>query len=223
MKTPFIAISDIHGCNATLKELIGKVPEDSEFIFLGDYIDRGNDSASVIDTLLTLEQNSRCVFLKGNHEDMFLNAIIGTSRDQDLFLLNGGYATIKSYQEKGCTGKRFIMQGVEFYIPTDHLDFFYELNDHYETDTHIFVHAGLYPNVNLQDNHPQNKMWIREDFLQSNYNWGKPVVHGHTPSELMYKDDRRIGIDTGCVFDRRLTAYDVVNGKQYDAKKNTDD
>lgn len=195
-----LAFGDIHGCRAQLRTLLETVAPDEHdrLIFLGDYIDRGPDSAGVIDDLLELRARCpQCIFLRGNHEQMLLDALAGS--DSRLFLFNGGDRTIASYRERGAWPP-----------PAEHLAFFQQLPALYTTEQFIFVHAGLRPGLAVKSQHPDDLLWIRDAFLDSAYDWGKPVVFGHTPREEPLLTANRIGLDTGCVFGGRLTCCDVT-------------
>lgn len=198
-----LAIGDIHGCRAELSRLLEKIAPTGEdrLVFLGDYIDRGPDSAGVIEQLVHLRRQwPRTIFLCGNHEQMLLDYLEG--RDRALFLANGGYETMASYQE-----------GPGWPPPDSHLQFLKALRDRYETDDFIFAHAGLRPGIALQDQARDDLLWIRREFLDSDYDWGKPVVFGHTPRKEPLISATRIGLDTGAVYGRRLTACDLFSGR----------
>lgn len=183
-------IGDIHGCLEPLKQLMSMISltKEDQLIFLGDYIDRGPDPKGVVEYLLSLEGNP--VFLMGNHERMLLDYLEG--RNKLLYLFNGGGATLKSY-------------GDVSYIPERHLTFFKSLRLFYEIDDYLFVHAGIRPNLPLEQQDPEDLVWIRGDFIYHPERYPKTVVFGHTPLEeaLMLPD--RIGIDTGCVYGGKLT------------------
>lgn len=194
-----LAVGDIHGCLDELQRLMGRVePQVSDrVVFLGDYIDRGPDGKGVIDYLLDFGRRfPRSVFLKGNHEAMFLDFLAG--RNQMLFLFNGGGTTLRSYQEEG---------GIR--IPESHLDFLAGLATSFTTEGFIFVHAGLRPGLPLEEQEEQDLLWIRDEFISSGYDWGKTVVFGHTPQSEPYVAANKIGLDTGAVYGRALTCCDV--------------
>jgi serine/threonine protein phosphatase 1 len=195
-----LAVGDIHGCRDLLQQLMQQVAPSAEdqVVFLGDYIDRGPDSRGVIDYLLEFRQRwPQTVFLKGNHEAMFLDFLAGHERLR--YLLNGGEATLSGYRERG-----------KLMIPPDHLQFFHDLRLYFETEHHLFVHAGLRPGVALEDQGEENLLWIREDFLNSDYRWGKTIVFGHTPLRKPQLRPDRIGLDTGAVYGRFLSCCDVI-------------
>ncbi len=192
-----LAVGDIHGCRELLEQLMEKVgpTQDDQVVFLGDYIDRGPDSAGVIDDLIDFGARfPRTVFLKGNHEAMFLDYL--ADRDPLSFLINGGENTLESY-------------GGEDAVPCAHRDFLAALRTSFATEDFVFVHAGLRPEVPLEEQSEHDLIWIRGEFLHSGYDWGKTVVFGHTPQQEPLLTENRIGIDTGAVYGRYLTCCDV--------------
>lgn len=201
------AVGDIHGLYDRLAELIDIIPinDDDLLIFLGDYIDRGPDSKKVIDFLINLKKDRKeksTVFLKGNHEIMFLDYIDG--KNIELFFYNGGVETIKSYTENG-----------KFFVPDEHIEFYKSLLPLYETESYVFVHGGLRPGVAIDKQTEEDIFWIRGDFIFSDYNFGKKVIFGHTPSKtfLPYFDKYKIGIDTGAVYGGVLSAIMLPDEK----------
>jgi serine/threonine protein phosphatase 1 len=199
------AIGDIHGCFQNLKSLMDKIPFQPDYdtiVFLGDYIDRGPDSFSVVSYLIDLKNNCKnAVFLKGNHEDMLDGFISGTNRN--LFLANGGEQTLRSYL-------KFQIFQSSFPIPAEHLEFFRSLLPYYETEHFIFVHAGLKEGVALQHQDPHDLFWIRNQFIYSDYDFGKRIVFGHTPFPEPHISSNKIGIDTGAVYGNKLTCVELT-------------
>lgn len=196
-----LAIGDIHGCRRSLADLLGRVAPtaDDHLVFLGDFIDRGPDSAGVIDDLLELRARFPGTdFLRGNHEQMLLDVLAGG--DPSTFLFNGGDKTIASYRARNAWPP-----------PAEHQEFFNQLPACLVTERFIFVHAGLRPGLPLQGQHSDDLLWIRHEFLDSDYAWGKPIVFGHTPREEPLLTESRIGLDTGCVYGGRLTCCDVLS------------
>jgi serine/threonine protein phosphatase 1 len=194
-----LAIGDIHGCRAQLRDLLSQVSptRNDRLVFLGDYVDRGPDSAGVIDDLLALRAHlPETVFLRGNHEEMLLDVLAG--HDPATFLFNGGDRTIASYRARG-----------EWPPPAEHRLFLEKLLPVYQDGEFIFVHAGLRPGLPLTAQQTKDLLWIRGEFLHSDYDWGKPVVFGHTPRREPLLEDNRIGLDTGCVYGGPLTCCEL--------------
>lgn len=194
-----LAVGDIHGCLRQLQALLTQVePTDADqVVFLGDYVDRGPDSAGVIDYLIEFGSTfPATIFLRGNHEQMFTDYIAG--KDSAAFLLNGGLKTLGSYHDNGL-----------WPIPQSHRDFLASLANYYQTKDFIFVHAGLRPGRPLADQDEMDLLWIRQEFISSDYDWGKTVVYGHTPQENPHSTRTRLGLDTGCVYGRQLTCCEV--------------
>jgi len=183
------AISDIHGQLELLSNLMDTIPikDGDQFIFLGDYIDRGKNSAKVITYLIKFAQTYDCVFLKGNHEEMMLRCIQDNDPlDLQLWKLNGGNKTIRSYK------------GIQN-VPPSHREFLANLKLMHETEAYIFVHAGIAPDRPLTEQKEDELLWIRDHFFSYPTNLKKKVIFGHTP--IMYLKDYynkdKIGIDYG--------------------------
>lgn len=199
-----LAIGDIHGCIEKLEWLIAKVElrEDDTIIFLGDYINRGSNSSGVIEYLLKLKEKYRSIFLMGNHEIMFLDYL---RNGNSAFLLNGGSITIRSYVKNN-----------NFHVPSCHLEFYEELRPFFVTEKFIFVHAGLRPGIPLVNQDWKDLLWIRDEFLLTDYDWGKTIVYGHNVNKKPILLKNRIGLDTGCVYREdegfgKLTCCDVIS------------
>ena len=198
------AIGDIHGSIDRLQDLMQKIPidfADDTLLFIGDYIDRGPGSVEVVEYLMDLKKRvPGIILLKGNHEDMLEKYLDGT--DRFTYLLNGGQNTLDSYLSK-------THRSDSFPIPAEHIDFFKSLRLYYETEAYIFVHAGLRPKIPLASQKTEDLLWIRDKFIYSKYNFGKPVVFGHTPLEKPLVEPNKIGIDTGAVYGNALTCVQL--------------
>ncbi len=203
-KERLFIIGDVHGCLHALDSLINEIewrPERDELIFLGDYIDRGENSSGVIDYLIrlsSLSPNVRC--LMGNHEDLFLDYLYGG--DINTYLFNGGGATLKSYRVNG-----------KVTVPREHISFLKSLQLYIELDDYYVVHAGFRPGVEIAKQSLRDLLWIREPFLYSDYDFGKPIIFGHTPFSVPLVTDNKIGLDTGAVFGNRLTCIELPERK----------
>ena len=199
----FFAIGDIHGNLLHLEQLLEKIKpalnqEKDTLVFLGDYIDRGPASKGVVDLILQLRKDlPHVVCLKGNHEDMLLDWVLN-GKNYDLYLYNGGGATITSYSQDN-----------EFKLPQEHLDFFTSLLLYYETENYIFVHAGIRGGIPLEEQDPHDLIWIRDEFILSPHDYGKTVVFGHTPLQRVFIAPNKIGIDTGAVYGGTLTCLEL--------------
>ena len=201
MNGSLYAIGDIHGCIDRLRALLGKIdvdPARDRLVFLGDYIDRGTSSYEVVDDLMQLgRQMPNTVFLKGNHEEMFAQYLAG--KDRELFLMNGGQATIESYRRHKSPYYH------EHLVPETHVRFFESLRLYYQTDDYIFVHAGLREALPIEAQLSEDLLWIRDEFIASDHDFGKRVIFGHTPFSNPLVKGNKIGIDTGAVYGNRLT------------------
>jgi len=205
-------IGDIHGCLDKLELLWEKIdprPGLDQLIFLGDYIDRGDDSSGVLDYLLELKEiYTDTVFLMGNHEKMFKDFLAGV--DRALFIYNGGESTLKSYlvrMEDYWEGRQGVLdeEALNQLVPEQHRGFLEELKLYYETDGYIMVHAGLKHGVPLENQSLDDLVWIREEFIYSEEDFGKRVIFGHTPFVRPLVLPNKIGIDTGAVYGNSLT------------------
>lgn len=199
------AVGDIHGCSYELELLLAKIQPKKEdtVVFLGDYVDRGPDTRGVVDLILKLQSSCNVVALKGNHEQMFLDFLERPeSAGAGVFILNGGSATLANYA----------LADGSIEIPEEHMRFFKTLKLRYETDKYFFVHAGIpdQPLSTITDTeHEMTMLWARYPFLNSTYKWEKLVVHGHTPVPDYDSRENRINVDTGCVYDGKLTAIEL--------------
>ncbi|MFK7767910.1 MAG: metallophosphoesterase family protein [Mariniblastus sp.] len=205
-----IAIGDIHGCGTALNRLLAEInpSRDDTVIGIGDYVDRGMQSAEVIETLLKLVSECRFVPLIGNHELMMYKALQNGRGDFDFWFQHGGNATLASY------GGRIEN------IPQHHLTFLSHCIRFFETDTHFFIHANYDADTPLQEQPDDLIFWqhIRE-FPPGLHTSGKVAVVGHTPQtdgEMLDLGHIKI-IDTYCYGDQWLTALDVESGKIWQA------
>lgn len=184
-------------------ELLPSLPPDIQLVFMGDYIDRGPNSAQVVSELIKLQQDRPdTVMLMGNHEAMLLDALDGVR--VEAFLWNGGGDTLRSY---GLAPHELDK------LPPEHVDFFRGLLPMYQTDEYIFVHAGLRPGVELEKQDPWDLVWIREEFYLAGADFGRTVIFGHTPFRQPMVTPHLIGIDTGAVFGNQLTCLQLPEKK----------
>ena len=213
------AVGDIHGCSRELLALLTHLEgplaltQDDLVIFIGDYIDRGLFSKIAIDHLIDFKAKfPSTVFLRGNHEDMFLSYLGIGGYAGEVYLDNGGAQTLESYGVPEHTPPLAVLS----LIPEKHRRFFNELEYGVEVAEFLFVHAGIRPGVALERQDPHDLMWIRVDFTTSEHSLGKTVVFGHTPYEdVLIHLPYKIGIDTGAVYGNMLTCVELVEGDLY--------
>ena len=197
------AVGDIHGSLDKLKALVEACREHANgqafrFVFLGDYIDRGPDSAGVLRFMMSLQADlpKQIIALKGNHEAWAVSLLDGSS-ELTPWLRNGGAETLESYGVKGIGN-----------LPRAHLDWMRSLRLFFDDGRRFFVHAGVDPERPLGAQRPHDLIWIREPFLSDARDYGRLIVHGHTPQTTGLPDFRgnRLNLDTGAVYGRALTA-----------------
>lgn len=218
------AIGDVHGCLAELELLLERIAADismagkaAHLIFLGDYVDRGPDSAGVLARLVEKPLiGSRHSFLLGNHEEVMLAVVDGLTSLRN-WLLYGGMQTLESYGISRADVLRFgsdLPRYMQTVIPEEHLHFLRTCEDLIQAADYVFVHAGIRAGIPLAEQDPSDLRWIREDFLSNTTSdHGAMVVHGHTISPQPMIMRNRIGIDTGCYKTGQLTAL-VVDGRE---------
>jgi serine/threonine protein phosphatase 1 len=220
------AVGDIHGRADLLARLLVEIESDAAahegverrtLVFIGDYIDRGPDSRGVIHLLLNdLPPGFDVHFLKGNHEALMID-FLEDPLCLEQWRANGAEATLRSY---GVDVDRLIeeraspeawRQAFLAALPEPHRSFFDTLETMVPIGDYLFVHAGIRPGVPLEEQDPHDLIWIRGEFLRADDDFGKVVVHGHTPTMAPDVRTNRIGIDTGAVFTGRLTALRLAH------------
>ena len=209
--TRTIAIGDIHGCAIALQTLLDEIKptRDDTIVGVGDYVDRGMDSAGVLEILTNLISTCRFIPLIGNHELMMYKGLHSKKkREFDFWCQHGGDATLASY------GGRIEN------IPQYHNTFLSHCLRYYETDTHFFIHANYDADLPLAEQLDEVIFWQHiRDFPPGLHISGKIAVVGHTPQ--LDGEIRDLGhvkiIDTYCYGDQWLTALDVDNGTIWQA------
>lgn len=213
------AIGDVHGRDDLFAELLARIevdngargPARTTLIMLGDLIDRGPDSASVIERAMRLSAPFDDIrLLIGNHEECFLAALTGELKRVRYFIRIGGDATIKSYwrDDAAYAAASFdeVAERLPQLVPQSHVNFLGRGDDMIRKGDYAFVHAGVRPGVALDRQQTSDLRWIREEFLNAEGGFGATVVYGHTISETVAEAPHRIGIDTGAYMTGRLTA-----------------
>jgi serine/threonine protein phosphatase 1 len=210
------AVGDVHGLADRLdamhaliaRDLAAQPVGEALLVHLGDFIDRGPDSAGVI---ARLAQGSPLhglpmVTLRGNHEQMMLDALTGDRNAITHWRGNGGNAALKSWGIKNVKKDRDWSSE----LPAADYAFLLDLGLYHQVDGYVFVHAGVRPGVKLAQQSPEDLLWIRKPFLESHGPLlpeapGLAFVHGHTPEDAPVVTDNRVGVDTGAVRGGRLT------------------
>lgn len=208
------AIGDVHGCSDRLRALHLEIARDlaarpvseAQVVHLGDYVDRGPDSAGVIETLLQPFPRAgdgpgpEVVNLTGNHEDMMLMALADSDAAAH-WVLNGGDIALASWGVR----PRVRVRDWAAALPPDHLALLRGLKLTHAAGGYLFVHAGLRPHTELARQSRLDLLWIREPFLSFEGAFPAVVVHGHTPGREPVIRHNRIGIDTGACMGGKLT------------------
>ena len=210
-------MGDIHGRLDLLEELLTRINTDIAlrptarpvYVFLGDYIDRGSSSRETIDRLIQHGETSESIFLKGNHELIAIKCLSDRSLF-DQWMRLGGLETLMSYglaPETLANGKQIVELQSAFHsaLPQTHFRFFRDLQNSFACGDFFFAHAGVKPNVELSRQKESDLLWIRGEFLSSKLDFGKIIIHGHTPTSEIELGPNRINIDTGAFATGRLT------------------
>jgi serine/threonine protein phosphatase 1 len=209
------AIGDVHGHLAILDQLLDLIGKDlranppssrPQLVFLGDYVDRGPDSRGVLDRLLQLRTRPEfdVVALRGNHEDALLRFLDDPGYAAS-WIENWGEATLRAYGVDPWGGADVRSRFLNAFPPA-HRAFLESLPLTHEVGDYLFVHAGVRPGCPLDRQEARDLMWIRYDFLESDADHGRVVVHGHTPAPSAQIRSNRIGLDTGVYYSGVLTA-----------------
>ncbi|MEM9105516.1 MAG: metallophosphoesterase family protein [Pseudomonadota bacterium] len=210
-------IGDIHGRLDLMIRLIAKVcryhldnhtDRIPNLVFVGDYVDRGPDSAGVLERIRRGFRGFKMTCLKGNHEAMMLTCMATDDRDAwMLWISNGGVDTLKSFGYDKKEGRN--PEAVRACVGDETIFWLKALPLYHQVEDIVFVHAGILPGVSLNTQSERDLLWIRKPFLNSDIDFGYGVVHGHTPVTKPDVRQNRINIDTGAVFDGSLTALVV--------------
>lgn len=205
------AIGDVHGCHRQLVSLHESIAQDladrpvasALLLHIGDYVDRGADTAGVVARLVDgcPIRGMEMVNLMGNHESTMVDALSGERAAGTDWLFAGGRATLQSYgiDPEGPRDRWAAL------IPDSHQAFLRGLTLMHREGGYAFIHAGVRPGIKLEDQARDDLLRSRQPFLYSEANFGAVVVHGHTPVKSPVVRHNRIAIDTGAVFGGKLT------------------
>ena len=213
------AIGDIHGRLDLLEDLLTSIESDNAarpkarttIVFLGDLIDRGPQSAEVVERLRIYRPAfARTTFLMGNHEEVLLRILAGEVEFLPNWMAFGGAECAASYGidpgELRSASRKHALELLRRNVPREHVKFLSSFADTASFGGYLFVHAGIRPGVPLANQTAEDLRWIRMPFLADDTDHGRVVVHGHTISEEIDLQDNRIGIDTGAYRTGVLTA-----------------
>ena len=219
------AVGDIHGCADLLQAAVEAIDADVKAqepkqvlrVFLGDYIDRGLDSRKTLDILIEYGRCHHSIFLMGNHEAVLAEFLRDPAQLHD-WRQFGGLQTLISYGlrpsltpsqgEQIDLAKAFAMT-----LPSAHRDFLANLAPSFLCGDFFFVHAGARPGIPLEQQTEEDLLWIRDEFLASQYDFGKFIVHGHSPVREPDLHSSRINIDTGAYATGKLTVLRIEGTK----------
>ena len=221
------AIGDIHGRLDLLRETHARIAQDLirrpcrhfRILHLGDYVDRGPDSAGVVEFLIEARRDGDAECLAGNHDLVLLKFLAEPDEFGDAFLSYGGEETLASYgvdplsAELRSAPLRALRDAFAAALPETHRAFFGSLPFTERQGDFLFVHAGVRPGVPLETQRVQDVTFIREPFLSHAGDFGAVVVHGHTITRAPEVRPNRVGIDTGAWKSGRLTTF-VVEGSE---------
>ena len=221
-------VGDVHGRLDLLEELLAKIHAELQrqpvpktlLVFVGDLIDRGPNSAQVIDRLRTYRRTGiRPVFLLGNHEEVLLRILRGEAELITKWRWFGGSECLESYgvdaEALGRLSDDDALAVVRSAIPDEHVEFLESFVDSCRFGDFLFVHAGIRPGIDLDRQQQSDLRWIREPFLHDDTDHGFIVVHGHTISEQVDECSNRVGIDTGAYRTGVLTALAIEGTERW--------
>ncbi len=200
------AIGDLHGEVTLLRRLLTTLPvrEMDTLVFLGDCLDRGEDSVATILALLALKgSHPACIFLRGNHEDAWLAC------------WNGAIFS----HAPNIEGARQVWERWNGHIPFEVGHWLEETRIEYEDEYAYYVHAGVLPGNPIWRTSGLHKMWGARGFVESTYDWGKPVVFGHWNMSEPLVQSNKIGVDTGAFRSGRLTAVRLPDRQLFQVQR----
>jgi serine/threonine protein phosphatase 1 len=218
--TIIYAVGDIHGRRDLLEKLHDKILQDSLqsqsqnkiVVYMGDYIDRGRESKKTVDLLIENPLiDFQKIYIKGNHE-IAMQSFIDSNGESAAWLIWGGDATLQSYGVplRDASGQKLTNEQMAKMlaenIPDSHKEFYSKLKLCYISGDYIFVHAGLKPDVAIDQQKESDMTTIRDEFIFSSADFGKTVVFGHTVFSSPLNINGKIGVDTGAYASGILTA-----------------
>lgn len=219
-----IAIGDIHGKFSKLQSLLKKIAVSDEdlIIMLGDYVDRGDSVAEVLEWIMDHKDKDNYIFLRGNHEQMMLDTFYGRMNKLTWFF-NGGRTTISGLSKLKSKDDTFIERMLEF---VESLPLYYSMT--IGNRNYVFVHAGIDSQIPLEEQDEDFLLWVRERFFD-NYNGDDVVISGHSPVQAFPKfgvadnprpiklpDKNIVLVDTGSfMWNGKISAVDILSGRYW--------
>lgn len=239
-----IAVGDIHGQHHMLLTLMADIEpsNDDQIVFLGDYIDRGEESPAILDWLLSFKQQyPKTICLRGNHEQMLLDAVAAAQRKIDgrntflddfmairgqglpvaisSYMANGGMETLAAYNQ---LTDDFDPCSALCEIPRAHIEFLSNMPYFWQCRHFFFVHAGVDPKDPTGEKRGMEAfLWQRKSLWTKDSKWDKVVVHGHTPVAKPQVNEMEINLDTGAGYGKVLTACDLLQMRFWQASPDT--
>ena len=222
------AIGDIHGRDDLLKKMIGKIEQDTlrraprpaRIVILGDFVDRGPNSAAIVALLMNLRRERHLIVLKGNHEAAMVDALDGDHQALDLWLAHGGTTTLASFgvdlDALDLDDSYRVLQAARQKIPVAVRRWLAALPTFAEFGRYHFVHAGILPGLPLAQQSDLVRLWGSDAFLDSADDHGAVIVHGHTiVEEGVHFRPNRIGVDTGAYRTGILSAVGLEDDERW--------
>jgi len=221
---PFFAIGDIHGCDTALGRLLDRIAgidPDAPLVFVGDYIDRGEQSAQVIARLrrMQAERPGEVICLAGNHEDMLMQFLGSPGGAARRWLDHGGLQMVASYDVRGIANTRDKAELAELRdklraaMGAETEAWLRDLPVHWSSGNVSVVHAGADPLARIEDQDAATLMWGHPDFTRKPRLDGRWVIHGHNIVDDPQIEAGRVAIDTGSYATGRITAAHVTEGR----------
>ena len=222
-----IAIGDIHGHSLALRGLLKLIQPaiGDEFVFLGDLIDRGPDSAGVIDRAMALSKEFPTTFIMGNHEELVLAAMTCKS-EFNFWLKHGGIQTLRSWR---LNSSAVTYDTLLYEAPGEHLKFISKMVNYYETEKFIFVHAGYFPYCDMSKQNAGELRWMCLPDDLGPHCSGKTVICGHNRQKCILDRGHIVCIDLGCGLKKQtdwpnlLTAIDVHTNQMWTVNEHGQD
>lgn len=216
-----LVVPDTHGQKAQLDRVLALADahfgEGAKIVFLGDLVDRGPDSAGVIQTLIHgIAAGRDWTVIRGNHDQLFIDYIDGGDPETPgglswLHERMGGRETLASYGVEEVVGRD--RAEIVSHIPAEHVSFLKGLPYTHETEDLLFVHAGIKPGLPMSEQDPFEMMWIRGEFLNDTRDHGRLIIHGHTPVDAPEHWGNRVNLDAGAGYGHDL-AIAVIRGRE---------